>query len=103
MSWSKLKQQLESFLSPALAGRVEYRATGYRYLPDKAGLCYISGDKKNVKLRMIRISKFLSAKMKLKRSERIPGGPFPRIVFKSLQEAEKFQSLQKSFCQHRQI
>lgn len=48
MSWSKLKQQLESFLCPALYGRVEYRATGYRYLPDKAGLCYISVDKKNV-------------------------------------------------------
>jgi hypothetical protein len=48
MSWSKLKQQLESFLSPALNGRVEYRATGYRYLPDKAGLCYIAADKKNV-------------------------------------------------------
>ncbi|WP_054955646.1 SF0329 family protein [Paenibacillus dakarensis] len=48
MSWSKLKQQLESFLSPALQGRVEYRATGYRYSPDKAGLCYISVDKKNV-------------------------------------------------------
>jgi len=48
MSWSKLKQQLESFLSPALVGRVEYRATGYRYSPDKAGLCYISVDKKNV-------------------------------------------------------
>lgn len=48
MSWSKLKQQLESFLSPALVGRVEYRATGYRYLPDKVGLCYISVDKKNV-------------------------------------------------------
>jgi hypothetical protein len=42
MSWSKLKQQLESFLCPALDGRLEYRATGYRYLPDKAGLCYIS-------------------------------------------------------------
>lgn len=27
MSWSKLKQQMESFLSPALYGRVEYRAT----------------------------------------------------------------------------
>lgn len=51
MSWSKLKQQLESFLSPALVGRVEYRATGYRYLPDKVGLCYISVDKKDV-LRM---------------------------------------------------
>lgn len=48
MSWSKLKQQLESFLSPALVGRVEYRATGYRYLPDKAGLCYLAVDKKNV-------------------------------------------------------
>ncbi|MGZ7442983.1 SF0329 family protein [Paenibacillus sp. TH7-28] len=48
MSWSKLKQQLESFLSPALHGRVEYRAPGYRYLPDKSGICYISVDKKNV-------------------------------------------------------
>ena len=48
MSWSKLKQNLESFLSPALQERVEYRATGYRYTPDKAGLCYIAVDKKNV-------------------------------------------------------
>ncbi|QHW33678.1 hypothetical protein GZH47_24685 [Paenibacillus rhizovicinus] len=48
MSWSKLKQQLESFLCPALAGRVEYRATSYRYLPDKAGHCYITVDKKNI-------------------------------------------------------
>ncbi|MER2129099.1 hypothetical protein [Solibacillus sp.] len=48
MSWSKLKQNLESFLSPALQGRVEYRATGYRYSPDKAGLCYIAVDKKNI-------------------------------------------------------
>ncbi|MFS0838924.1 hypothetical protein [Paenibacillus sp. 1P03SA] len=48
MSWSKLKQQLESFLCPALHGRVEYRATSYRYLPDKAGDCYITVDKKNV-------------------------------------------------------
>ncbi len=48
MSWSKLKQQLESFLCPALEGRVEYRAPGYRYLPDKTGICYISVDKKNV-------------------------------------------------------
>ena len=48
MSWSKLKQNLESFLSPALHGRVEYRATGYRYLPDKSGICYIAVDKKNV-------------------------------------------------------
>lgn len=48
MSWSKLKQHLESFLCPALYGRVEYRATSYRYLPDKAGTCYIAVDKKNV-------------------------------------------------------
>ena len=48
MSWSKLKQQLESFLCPALHGRVEYRATSYRYAPDKAGTCYIAVDKKNV-------------------------------------------------------
>ncbi|AIY10189.1 hypothetical protein LK13_17320 [Paenibacillus polymyxa] len=48
MSWSKLKQQLESFLCPALDGRVEYRATSYRYLSDKSGICYIAVDKKNV-------------------------------------------------------
>ncbi|MBP1933194.1 SF0329 family protein [Ammoniphilus resinae] len=48
MSWSKVKQNLESFLCPALYGRVEYLATSYRYLPDKAGLCYIAVDKKNV-------------------------------------------------------
>jgi len=48
MSWSKSKKQLESFLCPALYGRVEYRATGYRYLPDKSGICYIAVDKKNV-------------------------------------------------------
>ncbi len=48
MSWSKLKQQLEGFLSPALEGMLEYRAPGYRYLPDKSGICYISVNKKNV-------------------------------------------------------
>ncbi|MDO7907569.1 hypothetical protein Q5741_14260 [Paenibacillus sp. JX-17] len=48
MSWSKLKQQLESFLSPALQGKVEYRATSYRYSPDKAGSSYLTVDKKNV-------------------------------------------------------
>ncbi|MBH5317516.1 hypothetical protein I6N90_06760 [Paenibacillus sp. GSMTC-2017] len=48
MSWSKMKQQLESFICPALSGRVEYRATSYRYLPDKAGQCYIVVDKKNI-------------------------------------------------------
>ncbi|MFJ7827818.1 hypothetical protein [Psychrobacillus sp. NPDC096623] len=48
MAWSKLKQNLESFLCPALDGSVEYRATSYRYLPGKAGTCYIAVDKKNV-------------------------------------------------------
>ena len=48
MAWSKTKQSLESFLSPALDGRVEYSATSYRYLPDKAGQCYITVDKKNI-------------------------------------------------------
>ncbi|MCR8846446.1 hypothetical protein NQ117_22425 [Paenibacillus sp. SC116] len=48
MSWSKLKKQLESFLCPALVGKFEYSATGYRYLPDKSGICYIAVDKKNV-------------------------------------------------------
>lgn len=48
MTWSKLKKNLESFLCPALDGRVEYRPSSYRYLPDKAGTCYIAVDKKNV-------------------------------------------------------
>ncbi|NGZ75313.1 SF0329 family protein [Saccharibacillus alkalitolerans] len=48
MSWSKLQQQLESFLSPALKGRVEYRATSYRYLLDKSGTCHIAVDQKNI-------------------------------------------------------
>jgi len=48
MAWSKMKQLLESFLCPALFGRVEYSATSYRYLPDKVGLCYITVNKKNV-------------------------------------------------------
>ena len=48
MAWSKMKQILESFLCTALFGRVEYCATSYRYLPDKAGLSYITVNKKNV-------------------------------------------------------
>jgi hypothetical protein len=48
MIWSKMKQNLESFLCPALVGIVEYRATGYRYLPDKKGRSYITVDKKEV-------------------------------------------------------
>lgn len=48
MAWNKTKQNLESFLSPALLGRVEYRATGYRYAPDKSGRCYIAVDKREI-------------------------------------------------------
>lgn len=48
MAWSKMKQLLESFLCPALYGRVEYCSTSYRYLPGKAGLCYITVNKKNL-------------------------------------------------------
>lgn len=48
MAWSKMKKQLESFLSPVLVGRVEYRATSYRYIQDKAGYCYITVDKREV-------------------------------------------------------
>ena len=48
MAWNKIKQNLQSFLSPALLDRVEYRVIGYRYLADKAGLCYIVVDKKEV-------------------------------------------------------
>lgn len=43
-----MKQQLESFLYPGLIGRVEYLSTGYRYLPDKKGQCYIMVDKNEV-------------------------------------------------------
>lgn len=48
MSWSKLKQNLEGFLAPALQGKVEYRATSYSYLTGKSGNCYITVDKKNI-------------------------------------------------------
>lgn len=48
MVWNKMKQVLESFLCPGLIGRVEYRPTGYRYLPDKSGRSYITVDKKEV-------------------------------------------------------
>jgi len=48
MSWSKLKQSLESFLSPNLSERLKYSASSYRYTPDKAGICYITVDNKNI-------------------------------------------------------
>lgn len=48
MAWSKTKQQLESFLCPALIGCVEYRASSYRYSPDKSGHCYITVNKQEI-------------------------------------------------------
>lgn len=48
MNWNKLKQQLESFLHPNLIGKVEYRASGYRYSPDKKAQCYMLVDKKEI-------------------------------------------------------
>ena len=48
MVWNKLKQQLESFINPALLGIVEYRPSGYRYLPDKSTHCYITVNKKEI-------------------------------------------------------
>lgn len=47
-TWSKVKQQLEGFLSPGLVGRVEYRPTGYRYVHDKVGRSYITVDRNDV-------------------------------------------------------
>lgn len=47
-SWSKVKQQLESFLCPELIGTVEYRASSYRYVSDKAGQCYMAVNKKEI-------------------------------------------------------
>ncbi len=48
MIWSKMKQLLEGYLCPELKDRVEYSNTSYRYLPDKAGTCHITVDKKNI-------------------------------------------------------
>lgn len=48
MNWNKLKKQLETFLSPAIEGRVTYSSTGYRYTPDKKKQCYILVDKSEI-------------------------------------------------------
>ena len=47
-TWSKLKQQMESFLAESLQGRVEYTSSSYRYTKDKPGQCYLKVDKKEV-------------------------------------------------------
>lgn len=43
-----MKQQLEGFHCQSLVNRVAYSASGYRYLPDKIGRCYITVDKKEI-------------------------------------------------------
>lgn len=48
MIWSKMKPLLENFLAPALAGRVGYLSTSYRYSPDKNGQCCIVVDNKKI-------------------------------------------------------
>ncbi len=48
MSWSKIRQQLESFLHPDFKSILSYSATGYSYAPDKSGINYITINKKNI-------------------------------------------------------
>lgn len=47
-SWSKVRQQLQGFISPDLENRIEYRASSYRYLHDKSGSCYMTVDKNEI-------------------------------------------------------
>lgn len=48
MNFNKVKQQLEGFLSPSLASKVQYRPNGYRYQSDKTIQCYMTVDKKEI-------------------------------------------------------
>lgn len=48
MVWNKVKQQLETFITPSLVGVVEYRASGYRYSKEKAANCYLTVNKVEV-------------------------------------------------------
>jgi hypothetical protein len=48
MAWSKTRQQLDNFLYPGLKGILSYSATGYRYVPDKSSMSYITINKKNI-------------------------------------------------------
>ncbi|BBF45041.1 hypothetical protein lbkm_3795 [Lachnospiraceae bacterium KM106-2] len=36
-TWSKIRQQLESFMAPSLEGVVKYTTTSYKFAPDKSG------------------------------------------------------------------
>lgn len=44
MNYNKLKQRLESFLSPKLSQRVRYGANAYRFQPEKSNYCYLLVD-----------------------------------------------------------
>lgn len=44
-AWSKVKQQLEGFLAPTLANRIDYIASSYKISPDKSGKSHITVDK----------------------------------------------------------
>jgi hypothetical protein len=48
MQWSKLKQRVERFFAPSVAGRVELRATRYRGAHDATGRGYITVDGREV-------------------------------------------------------
>lgn len=73
MRWSKLKKQLEDYISPCLKGRVEFWITNYRKAPDHMGRAYITVDGKEV-VNMCTIKKEIAvfnAEKELKKSENI--------------------------------
>jgi len=73
MRWSKLKKQLEDFISPCLKGRVEFWITNYRKAHDRVGRAYITVDGKEV-VNMCTIKKeiaVLNAEKELKKSKNI--------------------------------
>jgi len=73
MRWSKLKKQLEDYVSPCLKGRVEFWITNYRKAHDRTGRAYITVDGKEV-VNMCTIKKeiaVLNAEKELKKSKNI--------------------------------
>lgn len=48
MAWSKTRKQLDSFLYPGLQDILVYEATGYRYIPEKSGMNYMTINKKKI-------------------------------------------------------
>jgi len=73
MRWSKLKKQLEDYISPCLKGRVEFWITNYRKAHDQMGRAYITVDGKEV-VNMCTIKKGIAvfnAEKELKKSKNI--------------------------------